>query len=156
MEILLEHTVNSLFPRRSGQNHFPLTSLYTLFRSNITHSPHKNPPSEDLRQLPTGPRYTNQHLQDRGECQLLTPWQIPGQAFHAYVEDLLWWQNPTLPCWASRLMECKVPFNISTGVTDRGSVAQGSSFDGKPRTIFHKSSFFLKRTGDIEYKAKGD
>ncbi len=45
MEILVKHTVSSLLSSHcSGQNHFLLTLLFMLFRSNITHTQQEPPP----------------------------------------------------------------------------------------------------------------
>lgn len=154
MEILLEHTVNSLFPHHSGQNHFLLTSLYMLFRSSITHSPREPPPVTPASSLQLPATHTStcrtEESASNSHCGRSQPQPFWVTAC-LHMEDLLWWQNPPLPHWASRLMECKVPFNISTGVRDRDTVAQRSSLNGKPHKIFHKSSsFFFQENG--QYK----
>lgn len=148
MEILLEHTVNSLFPHSSGQSHFLLTSLYMLFRWNITQSLQEPPPttSASSHRLPATQTSTCRTVESAsnshcGRSQLRPFWV---KAF-LHIEDLLWWQNPPQPRWASHLMECKIPFNISTGVRDKDTVAQGSSFNEKRCKISHKSPFLSEQ-----------
>lgn len=61
-----------------------------------------------------------------------------------------------LPLRASRLMECKVPFNISTGVRDNDPGALGGlRFNGRPRKSI-PGKVLLERTGDVTHRAMGD
>lgn len=112
MEILLEHTVNSLFPHCSSQNHFLLTSLYTQFRSN-TSLPQ---PLPQRRRPPTSS--TNQHLREKKKS-----------AGNSHRGRPRIYQGVL-----TRLMECKVPFINSTGVGDEDIAVTGTS----SRKNFHK------------------
>lgn len=87
-------------------------------------------------------------------------WQIPAQAFLG--EGLPARQGHTrmtewpLPLRASRLMDCKVPFNISTGVRDNDPGALGGlRFNGRPRKSI-PGKVLLERTGDVTHRAMGD
>lgn len=123
MEIFLERPVNSLFPQGSGQNHFLLPSLCTLFRSNH-HSLPTRSPSEELCQLVPAPHYTSQHLQSaissrRGRSQGGPVWF---QAFFANGELMA---EPSR-CIFLQGLTFKVVFHISTG-----------GFNGKLHNIPH-------------------
>lgn len=123
------------------------------FRANVTYSL-KEPPlatsanSQKLLTIKTSTCRTEESASNshRGRSQLESFWV---KAF-LRVKGLLWWSNPPLPHRASRLMECKVPFNISTGV--RHERRRGLLWMQSLVKLSIKAPF--RRTAHIKYKAK--